>query len=208
MYLKTECTIMNVYTSDGRMRILSLPEKSNVTLNEFYNLRENSNQIMEYIDGVIFTSPSPSTKHQRISGRLYIQLFQILEGSDCEVFHAPFDIELTDETIADTKIVVPDLSVICDKNGLTDEKYIGVPSIIIEIVSPSNQSHDLVFKLNLYMQYGVKEYWIVNPILNTIQLYNLDEQGQYELHDLAKEKGQIHSTIFPTFIVDTEKIFA
>lgn len=208
MYLKTECTIMNVYTSDGRMRILSLPEKSNVTLNEFYNLRENSNQIMEYIDGVIFMSPSPSTKHQRISGRLYVQLFHILEGSDCEVFHAPFDIELTDETIADTKIVVPDLSVICDKNGLTDEKYIGVPSIIIEIVSPSNQSHDLVFKLNLYMQYGVKEYWIVNPILNTIQLYNLDEQGQYELHDLAKEKGQIHSTIFPTFIVDTEKIFA
>lgn len=199
---------MNVYTSDGRMRILSLPEKSNVTLNEFYNLRENSNQIMEYIDGVIFMSPSPSTKHQRISGRLYVQLFHILEGSDCEVFHAPFDIELTDETIADTKIVVPDLSVICDKNGLTDEKYIGVPSIIIEIVSPSNQSHDLVFKLNLYMQYGVKEYWIVNPILNTIQLYNLDEQGQYELRDLAKEKGQIHSTIFPTFIVDTEKIFA
>ncbi len=208
MYLKTECTIMNVYTSDGRMRILSLPEKSNVTLNEFYNLRENSNQIMEYIDGVIFMSPSPSTKHQRISGRLYVQLFHILEGSDCEVFHAPFDIELTDETMTDTKIVVPDLSVICDKNGLTDEKYIGVPSIIIEIVSPSNQSHDLVFKLNLYMQYGVKEYWIVNPILNTIQLYNLDEQGQYELRDLAKEKGQIHSTIFPTFIVDTEKIFA
>ncbi len=199
---------MNVYTSDGRMRILSLPEKSNVTLNEFYNLRENSNQIMEYIDGVIFMSPSPSTKHQRISGRLYVQLFHILEGSDCEVFHAPFDIELTDETMTDTKIVVPDLSVICDKNGLTDEKYIGVPSIIIEIVSPSNQSHDLVFKLNLYMQYGVKEYWIVNPILNTIQLYNLDEQGQYELRDLAKEKGQIHSTIFPTFIVDTEKIFA
>lgn len=208
MYLKTECTIMNVYTSDGRMRILSLPEKSNVTLNEFYNLRENSNQIMEYIDGVIFMSPSPSTKHQRISGRLYVQLFHILEGSDCEVFHAPFDIELTDETMTDTKIVVPDLSIICDKNGLTDEKYIGVPSIIIEIVSPSNQSHDLVFKLNLYMQYGVKEYWIVNPILNTIQLYNLDEQGQYELRDLAKEKGQIHSTIFPTFIVDTEKIFA
>lgn len=109
---------MNVYTSDGRMRILSLPEKSNVTLNEFYNLRENSNQIMEYIDGVIFMSPSPSTKHQRISGRLYVQLFQILEGSDCEVFHAPFDIELTDETMTDTKIVVPDLSVICDKNGL------------------------------------------------------------------------------------------
>ena len=198
---------MNVYSYDGRVRNLS-PEKGNVTIDEFYNLRENSNQIMEYIDGVIFMSPSPSTKHQRISGRLHAKLFQLLEDSDCEVFHAPFDIELIDKTIKDTKIVVPDLSVICDKRGLTEERYVGIPSIIIEIVSPSNQSHDLVFKLNLYMEYGVKEYWIVNPILNTIQLYNLVDNGQYELRDIAKEKGKIHSTVLPNFIVDVEKVFA
>ena len=70
-------------------------------------------------------SPSPSTKHQRISGRLHAQLFQLLEDSDCEVFHVPIDIELTDKTIKDTKIIVPDLSVICDKRGLTEERYVG-----------------------------------------------------------------------------------
>ncbi|WP_373558584.1 Uma2 family endonuclease [Bacillus sp. FJAT-45350] len=63
-----------------------------------------------------------------------------------------------------TKIVIPDLSGICDKSGLNENRYVGVPTVIFEIISPSNQSHDLVFKLNLYMEYGVKEYWIVNPL--------------------------------------------
>ena len=190
------------------MRRLSFPEKRKITVDEYYRHRENSDQVMEYIDGVIFMSPSPSTKHQRISGRLHAQLFQLLDGSECEVFHAPFDVELTREEMDGTKIVIPDLSVICDKSGLDEEKYVGVPTIIIEIVSPSNQSHDLVFKLNLYMQYGVKEYWIVNPLLNTVQVYTLDDNKQYRLHDIAKEQGRIHSTILTKFIVDVEKIFA
>lgn len=152
-------------------------------------------------------SPSPSTQHQRISGRLYVQLFQMLDRSECEVFHAPFDVVLKSENMDGTTVVVPDLMVICDKSGLTEQNYVGVPTIIIEIVSPSNQSHDLVFKLNLYMQYGVKEYWIVNPILDTVQVYTLDEKQQYELHDIAKETGHIQSTILTNFSVDVEKIF-
>ncbi|WP_318936992.1 Uma2 family endonuclease [Oceanobacillus halotolerans] len=74
--------------------MLSLPGKRNVTVDEFYKLREDSDQLMEYIDGVIFMSPSPSTKHQRISGRSHAQLFQLVDGSECEVFHAPFNIEI------------------------------------------------------------------------------------------------------------------
>ncbi len=93
-----------------------------------------------------------------------------------------------------TKIVIPDLSVICDESGLKEERYVGVPSITMEIVSPSNQSYDLVFKLNLYMQYG---YWILNPILNTVQVYTFDDNKQYQLHDIAKDRGRIHSTILP-----------
>ncbi|MCA1064799.1 Uma2 family endonuclease (plasmid) [Rossellomorea sp. AcN35-11] len=186
---------------------MSLPDKKEISIDEFYHLREDSNQLMEYIDGVIFMSPSPSTRHQRISGRLHAQLFHLLDGTDCEVFHAPFDVELNNEENEGTKIVIPDLSVICDKSGLGENKFTGVPSLIVEIISPSNQSHDLVFKLNLYMQYGVKEYWIVNPLLNTIQVYTLDENKEYKLHDLAKDHGTIQSKLLKDFIVDVEKTF-
>jgi Uma2 family endonuclease len=187
---------------------VNLPKENHLTLAEFYHLRENTEQLIEFVDGVIFMSPSPSTMHQRISGRLHAQLFNLLEGKDCEVFHAPFDIELTKDNLDGTKIVIPDLSVICDKSGLNENKYVGVPTLIIEIISPSNQSHDLVFKLNLYMQYGVKEYWIVNPILNTVQVYKLESDGQYYQLDVAKGLGTIQSTIFQEFKVDLEKLFS
>ena len=65
---------------------MSLPEEKRISLDEFYRIREGSEQLMEYIDGVVFMSPSPSTKHQRISGRLHARLFQLLDHTDCEVF--------------------------------------------------------------------------------------------------------------------------
>ncbi|KEF40598.1 hypothetical protein M670_00625 [Schinkia azotoformans MEV2011] len=187
---------------------MSMPKENFVTIREYYELREQSDVLLEYIDGVVCMSPSPSTIHQRISGRLHAQLFNLLEGKECEVFHAPFDIELKKEGVEGNKIVIPDLSVICDKSGLTQQKYIGVPAMIIEIISPSNQSHDLVTKLNIYMQYGVKEYWIVNPLLNTIQVYLLNEQGQYQQKDIVREKGRISSEVISGFEVNAEKLFS
>jgi len=56
------------------------------------------------------------------------------------------------------------------------------------------------------MQYGVKEYWIVNPLLNTVQVYTL-ENDQYRQMDVAKERGIIQSVALPNFIVDVEKLF-
>ncbi|WHX41107.1 Uma2 family endonuclease [Mesobacillus sp. AQ2] len=187
---------------------MSLPEDRRISLSEFYRYREDSDQLLEYIDGMVFMTPSPSTKHQRISGRLHAQLFQLLDGSGCEVFQAPFDVELKSDHMEGTRIVIPDLSIICDKTGFQENRYVGVPSLIIEIISPSNQSHDLVFKLNLYMQFGVKEYWIVNPLINTIQVYVLDEKKTFKLHDVAKDKGIIRSAFLKEFNVDVEKIFA
>ncbi|WHY80911.1 Uma2 family endonuclease [Siminovitchia fortis] len=154
------------------------------SLEEYWKIRENNDALFEYIDRFIYISPSPSTKHQRVSGKIYRGLGNFFEGSPCEAFSAPFDIELKNENIEGTKIVIPDISVICDPNGFTDARYAGVPILIVEILSPSNQSHELVTKLNLYMNYGVKEYWIVNPMLDTITVYALNEDEMYEQHDL------------------------
>jgi Uma2 family endonuclease len=186
---------------------LGLPLVKAISLDEFYKLKENSDMLLEFVDGVVYMSPSPSTKHQRISGRLNAKLFNFLETKECEVFQAPFDVELCSEKVQGNKVVIPDLSVICDKSGLGENKYVGVPALIIEIVSPSNQSHDLVFKLNLYMQYGVKEYWIINPMLNSVQLYNLRPGGQYDQVDVMREKGKINSLVLQGFTVDLEELF-
>lgn len=191
---------------------MSRPYPHKISLREFYHLREKINEIIEFIDGTVYMAPSPSTKHQRISGRLHAKLFNFLEGKECEVFHAPFDIELSKEELEykldDKKaVIVPDLTVVCDKSKLGENKFIGIPELIIEILSPSNQAHDLVTKLNLYMQYGVREYWIVNPMLNSVQIYTLNEEGQYLQMDALKEIGMAASEILKGFRVNLEDLF-
>ncbi|WP_141432325.1 Uma2 family endonuclease [Bacillus sp. 03113] len=114
---------------------------------------------------------------------------------------------LCQKPIVKKKVVIPDISIICEKEGFTENNYHGVPTMIIEILSFSNQSHDLVTKLNLYMKYGVKEYWIVNPILNTVIVYILDEYGGYEQKAIVKETGLIHSSILQGFYVKVDHLF-
>lgn len=186
---------------------MSLPNAKSMTVQEYYTLREESERLFEFADGIVMMVPSPSTHHQRISSRLHAKLFNFLDGGDCEVFHAPFDVELKSKKLGGTHIVIPDLLVVCDKKGLTNNKFVGAPELIIEILSPSNQAHDLVFKLNLYMQAGVNEYWIVNPMLNIIQVYELDQQGQYKQVDSLKESGTIQSTVLEGFRVNLEEVF-
>ena len=57
------------------------------------------------------------------------------------------------------------------------------------------------------MQYGVKEYWIVNPLLNTIMIYALNEKAEYEQIDNVRDKGIVTSKVLSNFKVDAEKIF-
>src|SRR5690625_1450187 len=145
--------------------------------------------------------------YNRIPVQLNTQLFNILDSGKCELFHAPFDVKFSKEDIPGEQVLSPDLSVICDKSGLDDQQYNGAPTMVIEIISPSNQAHDLVTKMNIYMQYGVKEYWIVNPLLNTVMVYALNEKGEYEQKDTIREKGIVTSTVLPDFAVDAVKLF-
>ena len=192
---------------------MGLTDPQVITITEYHKLRENSEARLEYIDGIVYMTPSPSTRHQRISSRLQARLFNFLAGKECEVFPAPFDIELRTEDAGlgdqteKTQVVIPDLSVICDKTKLGENKYVGSPELIIEILSPSNQAHDLVKKLNLYMQSGVKEYWIVNPLLNTVQIYGLNEEKQYRQVEVLKETGVARSEVLQGFSMNLEELF-
>lgn len=88
-------------------------------------------------------SPSPSTsiKHQLISSNLHTEFGMFLRGKKCKVFAAQTDIQLTRGDVEDKKLVIPDLSIIETQNNFTDNRYVGVPSLIVEILSPSNQEH-------------------------------------------------------------------
>ena len=115
------------------------------------------------------------------------------------VYPAPFAVKLNERTV-----VEPDISVVCDPDKLTKQGCTGTPDWIIEIVSPNNSSHDYIFKLNLYANAGVREYWIVDPDKNNVFVYCLEEEhfkaGSYTFHD------KITVSIYSDFQIDFSEL--
>nr|WP_291734819.1 Uma2 family endonuclease [Clostridium sp.] len=67
----------------------------------------------------------------------------------------------------------PDVAVYCDKNQIFYRGYIGIPQLVVEVLSPSNADDDLIVKKDLYEKYGVPEYWIISPMSKKVWIYYL-----------------------------------
>lgn len=150
----------------------SLVQEKLYTIDDIYNLPEGSRA--ELIDGQLYYMAPPSTKHQRILSFLHLEIgnhIRLKEGT-CEVFPAPFAVFLCAD---DSKYLEPDISVICDKGKLDEHGCKGAPDWIIEIVSPGSRAMDYYTKLSLYRKAGVREYWIVDPMKQTILVYDVEQ---------------------------------
>lgn len=103
--------------------------------------------------------------------------FKWFEGKKCAPYFSPFEIILNIHR-ENPDVVQPDLMLICDLDEFLDEDgyYRGVPTLVMEILSGSSRSKDMVTKLNLYMQSGVKEYWVVNPMNKEISIYKFEDK--------------------------------
>lgn len=173
-------------------------------------------QTVELIKGKIFTmSPAPNVKHQRISGKLFLDLGAYFKSQSCEVFAAPFDVKLYDRRkskLSDREVfsvVQPDLCVICDKNKLTEQGCDGAPDWIIEVLSPGNNKKELRFKYDLYQESGVGEYWLVFPYERAVQQFVLDRDGEvYRLHGLYAGDETVQPYLFPELKIDLAEVFA
>ncbi|MEA2103877.1 MAG: Uma2 family endonuclease [Candidatus Cloacimonadota bacterium] len=123
----------------------------------------------ELIAGSLYgLAPAPRTKHQKISVSISSRIFMQLIGKDCKIFEAPTDVVLSEDTV-----VQPDIMIICDKSKIAEKFIDGAPEVIFEILSPSTSFKDKQIKLHLYEKYGVKEYFIVSPDQEIVELYRL-----------------------------------
>ena len=137
----------------------------------------------EIIDGNLFIMESPHGRHQLLLGELFGQIREFLKGKKCTVFLAPFDVVLSKSKKKNEifNVVQPDLMVLCDMDKYEGQKIFGAPDFVIEIVSPTNRTHDYLRKFNLYQKYGVKEYWLIDYKDKAILPYILNEKDIYEL---------------------------
>ncbi len=146
----------------------------------------------ELIHGEAYAmTPGPSLEHQRLSMRLESAIEDGLEatkkkagGGECEMFHAPLDVILAEDTV-----VQPDIVVVCDPAKKTPRGIEGAPDLVVEILSPSTAQRDLKDKRWLYEAHGVAEYLIVDPEDGSGELWRLQE-GRYR-EPLRVAKGDV-----------------
>ena len=136
-----------------------------ISLEQYEALPEDER--VEIFEGIVYDMASPSQIHQALSMQLSTVINNYILGKKgpCSIFYAPFDVKLSDTPLI---IVQPDIMIVCDKDKLDDKRCNGAPDFIIEIVSYGNPSDDYIRKLYYYKNYGVREYWIVDPKRKTV----------------------------------------
>ncbi|MFW5981411.1 MAG: Uma2 family endonuclease, partial [bacterium] len=177
---------------------------------EYKELVESSDQRYELIDGQVYLLASPSFNHQVIVNELAGQFYNFFKEKSCQSLTAPLDIKLfgyATKFEENPNVVQPDIVIICDQDKINDKnKYEGIPSLIVEVLSPSTKGKDMVTKLNLYMECGVSEYWIVDIDNEKFIQYSFQKRDLNNLRFVQK-KGVITSTYFEGLKIKLQDIF-
>ncbi len=173
-------------------------------------LRSPDEVPMELIDGQVILMAPPSTRHQWIIGELYLQFGNFLRGKKCRAFQAPFGVRLfeqKEDTPDDVDTLVePDLTVVCDASKIDRRGCRGAPDLVAEILSPSTARRDRLVKRELYEAAGVREYWIVDPDRESVQVYLLRD-GTYLPPQTYTKDTPVPSEVLPGFAADLSTVF-
>lgn len=163
----------------------------------------------ELIKGVPYNmTPAPTPLHQTIVGNIFGELRSFLGKGDCQVFVAPFDVRLSEEDDYDNPetVIQPDVSVVCQKERLDSKGLKGAPELVVEVLSPSTALKDRNEKRSLYQKFGVSEYWIVDPLYQTIERYVFHEGKEVSVEGFDIE-STVESSTFKGFRMKVSEIF-
>lgn len=165
----------------------------------------------ELYNGQPVALASPSFTHQRVCAELFAQLHEYLRGKSCRVLYAPFDVclfaEEKDQPEDIETVIQPDVFVVCDPKNLSEQRCNGAPDLIIEVLSPSTRRRDRLTKFDLYQRAGVREYWIVDPEAQIVQVHLL-EDGRYYSPAAYNSRAAVPVKVLEDFHMDLTQVFA
>lgn len=150
---------------------------------------------VELIRGELVMSPAPRTSHQIVIGELYAVFREVAARGGGMTILSPADVILSDDTI-----LQPDLLYVSkDRRGIIGDRINGPPDLVVEVLSPKAERRDRIQKLNVYAQYSVAEFWIVDPKAQIIEFLLLDN-GEYVVKQSVD--GRYQSPRLPEVQID------
>ena len=179
--------------------------------------KDYAEETYEMIGGEVVMRAAAAIPHIRIQRYLLKKIDSYLEGKTCEVFPE------TRVVFDDKTSFVPDLLVVCDPDKVKDTCIEGAPDFIVEVLSLSTQSRDYGVKKNTYEKYGVKEYWIIDPLARNIIVHRLND-GKYNVVEVyhsfteqewgwlteeerADQKAKVKISLWDDLEIDVAEVF-
>jgi len=179
-----------------------------VSVREFREMLfdDSDDYYYEIIEGEMIQKSAPTPMHQRICRKVMVILDKFInEKKAGEVLQSPIDVYLDDYNKPQ-----PDLVYISNENKeiVTGNGIIGIPDLIIEVISPSSIIRDRIEKRNLYEKKGVKEFWLIDPEYKAIEIYTI-QNNRYELLSAATIlEGELTSSLFEGLTINLAEIFS
>jgi Uma2 family endonuclease len=171
-----------------------------LTYEDLQAIPEDGNRY-ELINGEIVMSPAPKTIHQRILRKLTTAIDRVInDGAIGETFFAPIDVKFSTYNVFQ-----PDLIFVrAERSDIVREDFVdGAPDFVVEVLSPSNRAQDLVRKAAVYADFGISEYWVIDPDAKPI-IVNLLEEGRFRRTSI--ESGSLRSAVIPGLEINLSEL--
>ena len=156
-------------------------QSTNIRINatEYYQLPEyKEHDLIQLINGEVVISMPPILKHQDIVREILIILALIARKLGGKAYDSPIEVRLDDHNIFEPDV----LYIQADNLAITQQdvkRIVGAPNLVVEVLSPSTAKFDRQEKYQAYEKCGVQEYWIVDPVYEVVEVWNLSEAGHY-----------------------------
>ena len=158
----------------------------------------------ELYDGEVFVVPSPLPRHQIVGQRLWWRLDEYARRTSGLAIMSPIDIVFSQHDVVQPDIVFLTTESLRDVS--LDAPISRSPDLAVEVLSPSTAANDRGRKMRMFQRYGVPEYWIVDPVNETIELCKLAE-SVYELVGVFSGSAVMRSSVLPDLVFEPASVF-
>ncbi len=191
-----------LYRENGHILMTQIRSDKNYTVEDYMKLPEGAPY--QLINGKLIHMPSPFVIHQEISANLLFELMLFVRTNKLgKVYAAPLDVHFDEDNVFQ-----PDLLFISNESSYLIDKWVnGAPDLVVEILSKGTASKDRAEKFTVYAKYGVKEYWIIDADLKTLELY-VHEHEQLVLKHIFKHNETLNSYLLEGLKVELSNIFS
>lgn len=169
---------------------------------QYLRLTNQTNRLIEFTDGYLEVLPMPTRRHQTILLFFYELLVALIRPHGGIVLVAPLRLQ-----VAPNRFREPDLLLLLDKQDPRNQDacWFGA-DLVVEVVSPDNPERDVIDKRREYATAGIREYWIVNPLTDTITVLMLDGTT-YAEHGVFGRGTTATSVLLVDFAMNVDAVF-